>query len=192
VNGAPSGGASDLVGRKPHGPSRDAAAPLGSGGRRGGAADGRGVHLLCAWRDGGGRAGAEAEPAAPLVWFGSASIKLFGGRPELAIEQFERHLALDPASPLYAFVTGAQGIALMLLGSPAEAAARIGEALRHVPDQRPFRLAHAAALGLVGRTAEARAALAGMPAEAQANALAQFRDPAHRALMAEGLAKAAG
>jgi len=80
----------------------------------------------------------------------------------------------------------------MLLGSPAEAAARIGEALRHVPDQRPFRLAHAAALGLVGRTAEARAALAGMPAEAQANALAQFRDPAHRALMAEGLAKAAG
>ena len=130
-------------------------------------------------------------PAAPLAWFGSAWIKLFDGRPELAMAQFERHLVLDPSSPLYAFVTGAQGIALMLLGSPGEGAARIAESLRHVPEQRPFRVGYAAALGLAGRPAEAKAALDQVPPEAAANALALFRDEAHRALIAEGLRRAA-
>ena len=130
-------------------------------------------------------------PAAPLAWFGSAWIKLFDGRPELAMAQFERHLTLDPSSPLYAFVTGAQGIALMLLGSPGEGAARIAESLRHVPEQRPFRVGYAAALGLAGRAAEAKSALAQVPPEAAANALALFRDETHRALIAEGLRRAA-
>ncbi len=39
-------------------------------------------------------------PGAALPWFAGGWVKLFGGEPALAIEHFERHLAINPRSPL--------------------------------------------------------------------------------------------
>jgi tetratricopeptide (TPR) repeat protein len=131
--------------------------------------------------------GLALNPGAAQPWFASAWIKLVTGRHQLALEQWDRHLALDPRSPLYAFVAGGRGIALTLQGRLDEALAALGEALQHVPDHRPFRTFHAAALALAGRKGEAKAALADLPAGAVDNALGLLRDPRDRERIAVSL-----
>jgi adenylate cyclase len=129
-------------------------------------------------------------PGASTPWFASAWIKLVTGRHQLALEHWDRHLALDPRSPLYAFVAGGRGVAFTLEGRFEEGAGRLAEALHHVPDHRPFATFHAAALGLAGRPADARASLDRLPADAVENALGLLRDPADRVLIAQGLSLA--
>ena len=129
-------------------------------------------------------------PGASMPWFASAWIELFGGRPEVAIDHFERHMALDPRSPLQVFVTGGIGVALCLMRRFDAAALRLVEALRAVPDQRPFRVALVVALAQLDRREEAAAMLPALPPRVIANALALFRDDADRALIREGLSLA--
>jgi adenylate cyclase len=130
-------------------------------------------------------------PGAALPWFASAWVKLFGGEPALAIEHFERHLAIDPRSPLQAFVAGGIGTALALQHRFEEAAASLRGALRAVPDQRPFRAALIACLAYLGRREEAAEMLAALPEPARNNFLGLFQREADRALMREGLRLAA-
>jgi TolB-like protein len=130
-------------------------------------------------------------PGAPLPWFASGWVRLFGGEPALATESFERHMAIDPRSTLQAFVAGGIGTALMLEHRFDEAAPRLREALRAVPDQRMFRAALIACLAFLGRREEAGAMFAELPEQARKNFLGLFRREADRALMREGLRLAA-
>ena len=130
-------------------------------------------------------------PDATLPWFASGWVRLFGGEPALAIEHFERHLAMDPRSTLQAFVAGGIGTALVLLHRFDEAAPRLRESLRTVPDQRMFRAALIACLAYLGRREEAGAMFAELPDQARKNFLGLFRREADRVLMREGLRLAA-
>jgi tetratricopeptide (TPR) repeat protein len=83
------------------------------------------------------------------------------------------------------------GFALALQRRFDKAAARLREALRAVPDQRPFRAALIASLGYLGEREEAADMFAALPELARDNFLRLFRREADRALMLEGLAQAA-
>ena len=130
-------------------------------------------------------------PGGAQPWFASGWVKLFAGEPALAIEHFERHLAIDPRSALQAFVAGGIGIALMLQNRFDAAAPRLREALHAVPDQRPFRASLIACLAYLGRRDEAAAMFAELPDTARKNFLGLFRREADRVLMREGLRLAA-
>jgi adenylate cyclase len=126
-------------------------------------------------------------PGASLPWFASAWIKAFDGRHDLAMEHWRRHMALDPRSPLYAFVAGGVGIALTLSGRSEEGVTRLTEALHLVPGQRIFRAILAAALAHAGRATEARIAYAALPPGVLDNTLALLRAPVDRELIRQGL-----
>jgi adenylate cyclase len=126
-------------------------------------------------------------PGAATPWFGSAWVKLFGGQAALAIEHFERHMALDPRSPLQPFVAGGIGCALTVLGRFDEAVLKLREALRAVPDQRPFRVCLTAALAQLGHRDEAATILGGLPPSVPAYVLGLFRNEADSAAVRQGL-----
>jgi tetratricopeptide (TPR) repeat protein len=126
-------------------------------------------------------------PGASLPWFASAWIKVFDGRPELAIEQWERHLLLDPRSRHYAFVAGGMGIALALLGRFDDAVTRLREALHVAPDHRGLQIMLVVALAHVGQVEEARRRAATLPADVISNRLGPFRRKADRDLCRDSL-----
>jgi len=126
-------------------------------------------------------------PGAALIWFASAWIKTFDGRPALALEHFDRHMVLDPRSPLRMFVAGGTGVALTLLGRFGEGAARLGEALQQVPDHTVFRTILTVALALGGDADAARPLAERLPAGAITNTLALLQNPADRERVREGL-----
>jgi tetratricopeptide (TPR) repeat protein len=126
-------------------------------------------------------------PGAPQPWFGSAWVQLFVGRPAQAIEHFERHMALDPRSPLQPFVAGGIGCALTVLGRFEEAVLKLREARRAVPDQRPFRICLAVALAQLGRRDEGAKLLDGLPPATLVHVMRLFRNEADRNVIGDGL-----
>jgi adenylate cyclase len=134
---------------------------------------------------------AALNPGSASVWFFSGMIRTTMGDPDAAYEQLERARRLDPLS----FTPGAAGAWMAIARFEQrrfdEALALIGETAY----RNPVRYAvEAALLGHVGRSAEARAALAlyrtlsDRPIEELA--AAWFHQPEHRRLLLEGLAKA--
>jgi tetratricopeptide (TPR) repeat protein len=126
-------------------------------------------------------------PGAAQPWFGSAWVQLFNGHAAQAIEHFERHMALDPRSPLQPFVAGGIGCALTVLGRFDAAVLSLREALRAVPDQRPYRICLAACLAELGRPGEAATLLEGLPPGLLGSVIALFRHEADRAVLRQGL-----
>jgi len=129
-------------------------------------------------------------PGAAFVWFPSAWVKLFSGRPALAIQQFETHLRLDPRSPNRPFVNGGKGLGELLLGHFEAAVPLFREATQQIPEHPFYRVGLAAACGHLGRLAEAAAPLQGLTPNQIRNVLDQLRLPKDRDLVRSGLALA--
>ena len=129
-------------------------------------------------------------PGASFVWFASAWVKLFSGRPALAIEQFETHLRLDPRSPNLAFVKGGFGLALLLLGRFEAAIPTLKEAIQRLPEHPFYQAGLAAAYGHLGRITDAAPALKSLNSSQIRTVLDQLRRPEDRELLRSGLALA--
>jgi tetratricopeptide (TPR) repeat protein len=129
-------------------------------------------------------------PGASFVWWCSAWVKLFGGRPALAMEQWETHLRLDPRSPNQAFVKGGMGLALVLLRRFEAAIPLLKEAHQLLP-QHPFYLVGlAAACGQLGRIAEAEPSLRKLDPSQIQSLLDLLRVAEDREVVRSGLALA--
>jgi adenylate cyclase len=129
-------------------------------------------------------------PGASFVWFPSAWVKLFSGRPALAIEQFDTHLRLDPRSPNQPFVNVGKGLAELLLRHFEAAIPLLREAIQQIPEHPFYRVGLAAACGHLGRIADAAAPLKGLTPNQVRNVLDQLRLPQDRELVRSGLALA--
>jgi TolB-like protein len=129
-------------------------------------------------------------PGASFVWFPSAWVKLFGGRPALAIEQFETHLRLDPRSPNRHFVNGGMGLAQLLLRHFEAAIPLLREAIQQVPEHPFYRAGLAAACGHLGRTGEAAPHLRALNPNQIRSVLDLLRLPEDREVVRSGLALA--
>jgi len=129
-------------------------------------------------------------PGASFVWFPSAWVKLFSGRPALAIEHFETHLRLDPRSPNLAFVNGGMGLAQLLLRRFEAAVPLLREAIQRVPEHPFYRAGLAAACGHLGRIAEAAPHLQALNPNQIRSVLDLCRRPEDRELVRSGLALA--
>jgi len=129
-------------------------------------------------------------PRSSFVWWVSGSVKLFDGRPALAIEHWATHLRLDPRSVYQAFITGGTGLALVLMGRLEEALPRLREAVQLLP-HHPFHLIGlTAAYAHLGRVDEAKAPLSRLTARQIAYVLGLLRDAGHREIVRSGLALA--
>jgi len=129
-------------------------------------------------------------PGASFVWFASAWVKLFSGRPALAIEQLETHLRLDPRSPNRAFVNGGKGLAELLLRHFEAAIPLLREAIQQVPEHPFYQVGLAAACGHLGKVADAAAPLTALTPSQIRNVLDQLRLPEDRELVRAGLSLA--
>ncbi len=103
-------------------------------------------------------------PSFAQAWYALGFTFLFSGREEEAIACIERATELSPRDPHLASFHAMRAMAHLLLGDLEAAAALTRQAVR-VPNAKhwPFAV-HAAALGLLGREAEARAAAAALRA----------------------------
>jgi adenylate cyclase len=129
-------------------------------------------------------------PGSSFVWFASAWVKLFSGRPALAIEQFETHLRLDPRSRNRAFVKGGIGLALVLLRRFEAAIPELREAIQRVPGHPFYQVGLAAACGHLGRIADAAPPLGAVTSGQIRAVLDGLRLPEDRELVRSGLALA--
>jgi len=117
-------------------------------------------------------------------------VKLFDGRPAMAIEHWATHLRLDPRSPYQAFITGGTGFALVLLGRFDEATPRLREAIQLLPQHLFHSTGLAVACANLGRIGEAKESLRQLTSAQIDYMLRLLRDPAHRELVRAGLALA--
>ena len=131
-----------------------------------------------------------SNPGASFTWWASAWVKLFDGRPALAIEHWETHLRLDPRSPHQAFIKSGVGFANVLLRRFEVAIPQLREALQGHP-QNPFSLvALTCACANLGRLEEARSTLRRLTPEQITGMLELLRDRDHREFIRSGLALA--
>jgi adenylate cyclase len=122
------------------------------------------------------------------------TISIFSGQPDLAIEDIERAMRLDPGfSQQYLHFLG---MAHLLMGHHETAATMFKERIRLVPETDTSRVGLASALGHLGEIDEARRVWAELkevnPRYSFAERIARlpFSNPAHPAKIADGLAKA--
>ena len=131
-----------------------------------------------------------SNPGASFTWWASAHIKLFDGRPALAIEHWRTHLRLDPRSPYNAFIQSGTGLAQVLLRHFQAAIPLFGEAMQTHPEY-PFSLVGlTVAYAHLGRLEEARSTLKRLTPASTRSVLDAVRDADHRELIRSGLALA--
>ena len=130
-------------------------------------------------------------PGLALSWFIGGLIRLREGDSEVAIERFETAIRLDPISTMRASSLFWVAFARLQQGRFEEVVSTLQETAHPVLSRH---LVLASAFGHLGRTGEARAALAihtgqsVMPAETLTDSL--FRRPEHRMIYLDGLALA--
>lgn len=129
-------------------------------------------------------------PGASFPWFASAWVKVFDGRPALAIEHWNTHLRLDPRSANRAYVVAGIGFALVLLERFEVALTPLKEANQQLPNHPFVRVALAVVYARLGRLAEAASTLDPLSPAQIHYTLRLLRDPDHRELIRFGLALA--
>jgi len=100
-------------------------------------------------------------PGSALAWMWSGNLRQMTGDLDLAIEHIETALRLDPMGPDRATLVLNLGNARFFLRRFDEAASHFKELVQRAPDNPMGYTSLAAAYGHLGRTSEARAALAG-------------------------------
>src|SRR5262245_33253837 len=137
----------------------------------------------------------ELNPNFTLGYFALGEIRLFAGKFSEMLDPMARCLRLSPRDPLVSFRVSLIALAHYHLGNYQEAVRYSERALRKSPMYVAMRTL-AAALGQLGRTEEARAALSEMERIKPTNAKGYweftnpYADPVHEAKLLEGLYKA--
>ncbi|HEY5070455.1 MAG TPA: TIR domain-containing protein [Caulobacteraceae bacterium] len=129
-------------------------------------------------------------PGASSAWLVSGWLKLYAGRPELALQHYDKALRLDPRSPYGPLVLIGKSFSLVALRRFEEAIPLLKEAVQLRPDQNGGAMALTVAYAHLGRLSEARAALDKVLPAAIVGILGVFRDPGLNAVMRSGLALA--
>lgn len=105
---------------------------------------------------------AELNPSSTIARLFVSCILEFGGRPADAIPGLNAAVRLDPFSPLLSFAYADLAISHLLVREPEQAVAAAEQAISINPDNVRARQRLTAALGHLGRTGEARDALASL------------------------------
>jgi len=102
----------------------------------------------------------QLNPNSAIAWGLSASTLCYLGRPEEALERLRNAFRLSPFDPLRFFFLSVAGIAEFVAGRYEEALIWLQKAQRENPRFTPMHRTRAAALALLGREEEAKAAAA--------------------------------
>ena len=129
-------------------------------------------------------------PGLAFAWYFSGWLNMYSGRHLTAIEHFETSLRLDPRTPDRANILNGMAWALIGLHRFEAALALHREAAQLIPGHDGPRIGLGVAYAHLGRIAEAKAALHGVPAATIDTMSGAFRDPDLVALTRSGLALA--
>ena len=133
------------------------------------------------------------DPSSAYGWRWSGFLRLYAGQPELAIEQFEKSLRLNPRDLGWAQLTGI-GIAHFFRGRPEKATEALLQALQENPSYPLANRFLASCYAHAGRLEEAREVVVRLRAITPVivPAVTNYRDPVHNELYLSGLRAAAG
>jgi len=132
-------------------------------------------------------------PGSSAAWNVSAWVRLSLGEPELAFEQLEMSLRLDPLSQYRPHALGGLGVARFGQRRFAEAAALLSQSVQLLPDWPLTRGILAACWGHLGEVREAREAMQAFRARSSVEVrhwATVFPDPALQQLIFDGIALA--
>jgi adenylate cyclase len=135
----------------------------------------------------------DLNPSFARGWYWSAVLRLFAGKPDLAIKHFEASLRLSPRDRFGAPLTGI-GIALFFGRRFDDAAAKLLASLEQVPSLALTHQFLASCYAHMGRLDEARDVVKRLRAitTVVVPSGSQFRNPEHSELFLSGLRLAAG
>jgi adenylate cyclase len=135
-------------------------------------------------------------PSAAIAHHFHGCVLIFDSRPAAAIPHLRAVLQLDPRFPFLSVTLADIGLALLLLGEFGEAVRMCERALAEREENVRAWQRLAAALGWLGQTEKAQAALARvfqlLPefGSGYVDATYPFRDPAHATILGDGLRRA--
>jgi adenylate cyclase len=149
--------------------------------------------------DGGRRAAQRAldlNPNSPTVCWMTGWVIMLGGDPQGAIPIFERSLRLSPSDPQVNFLLNGLGMSHLIMEHPEEAYEFASKAVALDPDVDVIYYVLIPACGYLGRTEEAKRAIAKLQLLAPGITTSSFRErmplrnEAHMTMLLDGLRKA--
>jgi TolB-like protein len=134
------------------------------------------------------------DPSGARAWYWSGCLRLYAGRPGLAIEHFNSSLRLSPRDPTRGRSLTGIGIAQFFDQRYEEAAATLLGSLQELPTYAPTYRFLASCYAHMGRLEEAREIVERLRAFTTGvlESYSHIRDPGHRELFLSGLRLAMG